>query len=75
MVLGRDGTIWLRREELRQDSIEWQVLDSAGGKLATLALPASFSVMRAQRDRIWGIELDSLDVPYVRVYEISRTGG
>lgn len=75
MVLGRDGTIWLRREELRRDSVKWDVLDSAGGALGSLRLPASFSVMRAQRDRIWGIEVDSLDVPYVRVYEIRHAGG
>lgn len=75
MVLGRDGTIWLRREELRQDSVEWQVLDTDGGTLGTLYLPAGLEVMRTQRDRVWGIEEDSLDIPYVRVYEVRNGSG
>jgi len=42
--------------------------------LGQLTLPSDFAVHRAQLDRIWGVEKDALDVSYVRVYEIDRTG-
>ena len=70
VVAGRDGTIWLRREELGRDTVEWHVFSQSGQPLARLFLPGGLTVRRAQADRIWGIEEDSMDVPFVRVYDV-----
>jgi hypothetical protein len=70
VLAGRDGTIWLRREELGRDSVEWHVFSQSGRPVAKLFLPGGFRVRRAQSDRIWGVEKDSLDVPFVRVYDV-----
>lgn len=73
LVTGRDGTIWLRREEVAGDSVAWEVYDQAGDLRGRLRLPAGLRVYRAQTERIWGVVTDSLDVPFVEVYRV--TGG
>ncbi len=54
IVAGRDGTVWLRRELTRPDSVEWNVIGPEGEMEATLTLPRSLTVYQAQRDMIWG---------------------
>jgi len=54
VVAGRDGTVWLRRELARRDSVEWNVIGPDGEMNATLMLPRSLTVYQAQRDMIWG---------------------
>jgi hypothetical protein len=71
VVLGRDGTIWLRRERTGEPTIGWTVLDSAGTKLADLRLPASTLVHYADRSQIWAVEQDSLDVPTLVRYRVT----
>ena len=70
VLAGRDGTIWLRREELGRDTVEWHVFSQSVQPVAKLFLPGGFTVRRAQSDRIWGVEEDSMDVPFVRVYDV-----
>lgn len=71
-VVGRDGTIWLRREAADPQSAEWLVLDSDGEPIGRVTLPARTTVAVAERDRFWGWELDDLDVPYVVRYAVDR---
>ena len=63
MVLGRDGTIWLRREETGRSTVSWNVLGPDGRVVARVDLPAKLDVRYADRNQVWGIELDELDVP------------
>jgi hypothetical protein len=63
LVLGRDGTIWLRREETGSKTVWWQVLDPGGQVIASLRLPSDLSVYYADRTQLWAVERDELDVP------------
>ena len=69
-VTGRDGTIWLRREDMRTDSVEWHVFDEALTLRGTISLPVALTLHRAQSDRIWAVVRDSLDVPFVQVLQV-----
>jgi hypothetical protein len=63
VVVGRDGTIWLRREELGRPMAWWHVLDARGRLIARAWVPARISVRYADRTQLWAVELDELDVP------------
>lgn len=63
VVVGRDGTIWLRREELGRPMAWWHVLDARGRLIARAWVPARISVRYADRTQLWAVELDKLDVP------------
>ncbi|HEY8484047.1 MAG TPA: 6-bladed beta-propeller [Longimicrobiales bacterium] len=72
VVIGRDGTIWLRREDLGEASVEWLVLGEDGGVLGALRAPRGLRILRAQRGSIWGVEEDTLGVPYVVKYRVEE---
>jgi 6-bladed beta-propeller len=74
LVPGRDGTIWIRREAGPSDSVDWQVFSRDGEPMGRLALPADFRLRRASVGRIWGVVRDSLDVPFVQVFEVAKPG-
>jgi hypothetical protein len=63
LLLGRDGTIWLRREELGRPMAWWHVLDPGGRIIGRTWIPARLSVRYADRTQIWAVERDELDVP------------
>lgn len=75
LVAGRDGTIWLRREDLRAESVEWQVLSASGQTVGTLSLPGGLDVKRARSNRVWGVVRDEFDIPYVHTYAVTGSGG
>lgn len=70
LVLGRDGTIWLRREETGAATVWWQVLDPGGQVIASLGVPAEVSVYYADRTQIWAVERDEFDVPTLVRYRV-----
>ena len=70
LVMGRDGTIWLRREDVGDDRVVWNVLDKRGNVVAVLITRQKLRLFQADRDQIWGVENDELDVPYVVRYRI-----
>ena len=53
-VIGQDGTIWLRREDLGEESVEWLVLGEDGAVLGALRAPRGLQILRAERGSIWG---------------------
>ncbi|HEX7241808.1 MAG TPA: 6-bladed beta-propeller [Longimicrobiaceae bacterium] len=71
LVLGRDGTIWLRREEDGRPTVGWIVLDPAGNVVARLSLPAKLDVRYADRTQLWGVELDEMDVPTLARFRVA----
>jgi len=68
VVLGRDGTIWLRGRRPRNGRMDWRILDQEGWPLAIVDLPAALQVREADRDHVWGVRLDSQGVPFVERY-------
>jgi hypothetical protein len=74
LVLGRDGTIWLRREDLGRDMAWWHVLDGRGRIIARAWVPAGVRLVYADRTQIWAVELDEFDVPTLVKYRIFPGG-
>lgn len=75
MVLGRDGSIWLKREDLGGDTSDWLVLSTQGAVIGTVATPREMRVLEAEEGRVWGVETDELDVPYIVQYAVEVEGG
>lgn len=74
VVAGRDGTLWLRREGLGRDMVEWTVLDPSGNLFGRVELPARVHVYEAETGCLWGVELDELDVPWIVRYRVQGSG-
>lgn len=70
LVPGRDGTIWLRREMHRADSVAWQALTADAEPLLRVRLPVAFDVEGAELEKLWGVVRDSLEIPFVQIYDI-----
>jgi hypothetical protein len=70
MAAGGDGTLWLRRWK----SDQWLALGPDDRVLGEARLPTRVTLHAADRDYLWGIELDELDVPYIVTYRV-RDGG
>ncbi len=71
-VIGRDGTVWIKRESIPGDSIAWNVIDELGNMVGVLTLPKNLRVRQVQRDLVWAVELDEFDVPYVVRFRVER---
>lgn len=74
LVAGSDGTIWLRRERPVAGREEWQVFSDYGEMRGRVHLPEELRVHGADRQRVWGVTVNELDVPFVEVYRVSRGG-
>jgi hypothetical protein len=74
VVMGRDGTIWLRREALGRSHAWWHVLDARGRLVARAWVPANLQVRYADASQLWAVELDALDVPTLVRFRVVRGG-
>lgn len=72
LVIGRDGTVWIRRTERGPDGREWWVLDRSGEPLARAVTPGGFGLSVADTDNLWGVERDELDVSYIVRYGVMK---
>ena len=70
MVLGRDGSVWLRRELDEGPTMDWWVLDADGSTRGVVALPAKLRALTADRSTVWGAIEDDLDVSYLVRYDV-----
>lgn len=71
LLLGRDGSIWLRGEVTGEPTVKWRILGPAGNRLGAIQLPAGLLAYVADVDQIWGMELDELDVPHIVSYRVA----
>ncbi len=72
IVAGVDGSMWVRREETVDDAVAWDVFDRSGTLVAHLSTPKDVRLHSASLDEVWGVVTDSLDVPYVVGWEVTR---
>lgn len=70
VLVGRDRTVWLQRERLGLDPVRWNILDEDFEPIGQVELAKSLELKAVARDRLWAIELDSLDVPHVVRFEV-----
>lgn len=75
-VPGFDGSIWLRGVELPEsDSVSRTVLGSNGDPLFFTVVPKRLRVLGGTATTVWGVLPDSLDVPFVIRYRVTRGPG
>jgi hypothetical protein len=72
LAVGRDHSIWLRREDLGSGSVEWLVLDKNGKTVGQLDAPRGTKILQADPEHVWAVEVDELDVPYVVRYRVLK---
>lgn len=72
LAVGRDQSIWLRREDLGSGSVEWLVLDKNGNAVGQLAAPRGTKILQAAPEHVWAVEEDELGVPYIVRYRVLK---
>jgi hypothetical protein len=71
LAVGRDGVIWLRRENPDPARpVIWEAYSPAGELRRAVSAPADLRIMRAAADQVWGVEPTDLDVPVVVRYRV-----
>lgn len=70
MLVGRDGAIWLKREEVRSTNPRWVVLNPDGTIRYELETEPGVRILRSDGSRAWGVRQDEYGVEYVVVYRI-----
>ncbi len=68
--VGSDGSVWAKRQG--PDELGWWVFDAELTMKGRIVLPGDFTVMAADSLYVWGVERDSLDVPFVVKYRLER---
>ena len=74
LILATDERLWVGGASGKPQTT-WWVLSSEGELLFTVDLPSSVSIRAAQGQRVWGVENDDFDVPYLVGLEVTPTGG
>lgn len=75
MVLGKDGSIWLRQQPDSRGTVTWLVLGVQGEATGRVQLPARTDLHVIDPPYLWGTETDELDVPYVVRFSLSPNQG
>jgi hypothetical protein len=69
VTIGMDGSVWVGMIE-RDGGTPYLVLNDEGGLVGAVSLPLRSQVAAADRDRVWVIERDELDVEDLVQYAI-----
>lgn len=70
-----EGVLWV--QEYRppgEEGSRWDLFDDEGRWLTTVELPARFRVLEIGSEHLLGVWRDEMDVEYLRVYEVDRSG-
>src|SRR5690606_5767547 len=62
VVVGRDGSTWLRWPDDGRGRVRWDVLDAAGRPVRTLELDRRLRILDAAADGIWAVTPEQPDV-------------
>jgi hypothetical protein len=55
VVVGHDGTTWLRWPDTHEPLIRWEVLDETGAAIRTFELERDVRIVAADGDRVWAV--------------------
>jgi hypothetical protein len=72
---GEDGSVWIQRETVVQDTVAWNMIATEGEPMGTIRLPATVNILAARGLLIAALETDELDVPYVVIHRVVRDPG
>jgi hypothetical protein len=67
--------VWLRTWVEDDGRTMWVIVDGGGEVAGRVTLPNRFFPRKVSGDAVWGMELDSLDVPQLVRYRIFREYG
>lgn len=70
------GEVWVapRKVPPPAEAVTWRIYDLAGRQLAELTTPEGFALHDVGEDWVLGEWRDSLDVEYVRLYRLAKSG-
>lgn len=77
LVVGRDGSTWLRWPDDGSVPVRWDVLDEQGRPLRTLDLPRELGILAADGREVWGVvprEQGGVDVVRYHVRPVDGGG-
>jgi hypothetical protein len=70
IVMGRDGTVWIRLREVN-GRVQWLVLDNRGSVMGRITAPGNLTIFDAERHRVWALEMNRDDIPSVMVMSVT----
>lgn len=75
LYTGADGTLLVKTYWTRDGAVRWDRWSAADGRfLHSFTLPESVRDATPAGDRIYAVELDSLDVPVIRAFRLEDAG-
>lgn len=76
LVVGFDGTTWLRWPDMMEPTVRWEVLDLTGTPVRTFELDRTLRIVAAEGDNVWATRLlpDTGETELVRLL-IHPAGG
>jgi hypothetical protein len=74
MVVGVDGSTWIRTPDVQEGQTEWIVVNPEGSVLGQVKLPSRFVLLAASLPLLWGVETDDLDVPFLMKLALTPPG-
>jgi hypothetical protein len=72
LVVGRDGSIWLRREALVDGGLVWNVIDPSGVLAGRVVMPSGIRVVYADLTQVLGVERNPDDIPTIVRFCVDR---
>lgn len=72
VLVGDDGSVWLQRGRGSGGSDTWDILDEALAEIGQVPLPSPLQPKVVLRDALWAVQKDSLDVPHLLRYEVTK---
>ncbi len=72
VLLGLDGSVWVRRHLTRGGAHRWDVFGADLRPAGSVFLDASFEVKSVSMAAVYGIELAEFDVPWIVRYDITK---
>jgi hypothetical protein len=70
MQVTDDSTVWLARETAGQDMVRWYRFAVDAGATGFVLLPVRSEILAADASRLWVLEHDEFDVPYLVRYRM-----
>jgi hypothetical protein len=71
LLMGNDGSIWIRREDRRAAGAEWLVLDAKGEEVGHVIVPVGLRLGYADLTQVLAVETDADDIPWVIRFRVS----
>ena len=70
VVLGMDGTTWVRHRDV--EGARWLVLDRSGAITAEVETPEDLVVHHISADHVWGVREDALGIAWISRFRIRK---